>query len=101
MNKSDVVQALVLSGHAPDLHQAEGALDRVLDVISKALSNGEAVSIRNFGKFETRPRAAVIRRNPTSGKTMNVPARIGIGFVPAQNLKERINMQLLGAVSAL
>lgn len=95
MNKSDVLRALIMGGHASDPIRAEDVLDCVLGVISKSLACGEAVSIRNFGKFEPRPRAAVTRKHPISGVEMTVPARIGVGFVPSVHLKERINSNVL------
>lgn len=91
VNKSDVVRALVLSGHALDPAAAEATLDRVLDVISKSLACGEAVSIRNFGKFEPRLRTAVTRKHPVTRREIAVPPTVGVGFVPSAHLKERIN----------
>lgn len=87
MNKSDVVQALALDGFG----QPEAAVNRVFDVIGAALACGEAVTIRNFGKFEPRHRSEVTRKNPKTGDPIYVPEKLSVGFVPAPALKQRIN----------
>ena len=91
LNKSDIVEALAQDGHP----RPGAAVDRMLEVIAKALRLGESVSIRNFGKFEPRFRSAVIRRNPKTGIAINVPEKHSVGFVPAPALKERINLGMV------
>lgn len=84
--KADVIRALQIDGLT-----AEDAVDRVLEAITIALVNGQAVVIRGFGRFEPRQRKAVVRRNPVSGLDMHVPPRRTVGFVPSDSLKARVN----------
>jgi integration host factor subunit beta len=89
MNRSDIVDELVLLGTEPE--DARLAVDRVLNAISRSLACGERVTIRNFGKFEPRQRRPVVRKNPVSGQEIPVPEKVSIGFVAAPALKERVN----------
>lgn len=92
MNRSDIVDELVLLGTEPE--DARLAVDRVLNAISRSLACGERVTIRNFGKFEPRNRRPVIRKNPVSGEPIDVPEKVSIGFVAAPALKERVNRSI-------
>jgi nucleoid DNA-binding protein len=89
MNRSDIVDELVLLGSEPD--DARLAVDRVLNAISRSLACGERVTIRNFGVFSPRQRKPVVRKNPVTGIEIPVPEKVSIGFVAAPALKERVN----------
>ena len=90
MNKSDLLRA-VASKESCTIREAEKIVDAFLDVIALSLALDEDVSIRNFGKFEVRDRAEVVRKNPRTGEPIHVPAKKGIGFKPSPALKDRTN----------
>jgi nucleoid DNA-binding protein len=77
-----------------DHKDAKAMVDRVLNSISRSLACGEPVTLRNFGKFETRSRRAGTRRNPMTGDSVEVPEKMTVGFVAAPALKARVNPQL-------
>lgn len=66
-------------------------VDSVFNVISRVLSGGENVKISNFGQFVVRERKERKGRNPQSGEEIMIPASKGIGFKPAQGLKDSVN----------
>lgn len=90
MNKSDLLRA-VASKEGCTIKEAERIIDAFLDVISLSLALDENVSIRNFGKFEVRDRAEVVRKNPRTGEPIAVPAKRGLGFKASPQLKDRVN----------
>lgn len=90
MNKSDLLRA-VASKQNCTIRDAEKIIDAFLDVIALSLALEEDVSVRNFGKFEVRNRAEVVRKNPRTGEPIQVPAKKGVGFKPSPHLKERVN----------
>jgi DNA-binding protein HU-beta len=90
VNKSDLLRA-VATKEGVTLRQAERLVDAFLDVIALSLALEEDVSIRNFGKFEVRERAEVVRKNPRTGEPIPVPAKRGVGFRAAPHLKDRVN----------
>ncbi|SIS86001.1 HU family DNA-binding protein [Alicyclobacillus vulcanalis] len=67
---------------------AEAAVNKVFEIIEKALANGEKVQIIGFGTFETRSRAARSGRNPQTGEVIEIPASTVPAFKPGNKLKE-------------
>lgn len=90
MNKSDLLRA-ISNKESCTIGDAERIVDAFLDVIGLSLALDESVSIRNFGKFEARHRAEVVRKNPRTGESISVPPKRGIGFKPSPHLKDRVN----------
>lgn len=90
MNKSDLLRA-VASKEACTIKEAEKIIDAFLEIVSLSLALDEDVSVRNFGKFEVRHRAEVVRKNPRTGEAIQVPAKKGVGFKPSPHLKDRVN----------
>jgi len=50
-------------------------VQRTLDIIVEALSNGKTVELRNFGVFKVKSRKGRTGRNPRTGETVPVPPR--------------------------
>lgn len=67
---------------------------RVLDVIGLALSCGETVSIRNFGRFEPRLKGASTGVNPKTGARVEIPEKFAVSFIAAPALKARLNPEM-------
>ena len=63
MNKTELIDAVA---EAADLTKAESsrAVDAVVAAITKALKDGDAVTLVGFGTFQVRDRAARTGRNP-------------------------------------
>lgn len=90
MNKSDLIQAASEATGLPVLQVTE-IVASVLECIELSLACGESVTIRDFGRFESRDRAATMRVNPRTRAEVKVPAKRAVAFTAAPCLKRRIN----------
>lgn len=61
-----------------------------LEVITKVLKNGEQVTLRGFGTFKTRQRAARTARNPHTNEEINVPTKTVPVFVASDTLRRNM-----------
>lgn len=85
MNKAQLVEEIrYLLGGEEEVTKAEAerSLNAVLDAIEAAVLNGERVVLSGFGVFEMRERSARQGRNPQTGETIEIPAKV----VPAAKL---------------
>jgi len=90
MNKSDLVAAIA-DGSGLTKADAARALSATTGAISRALSNGDKVSITGFGSFLVRNRAARSGRNPQTGAPINISASKMPAFKAGKFLKESVN----------
>ena len=67
------------------------AVDAVLDTITEALKNGEAVNFVGFGSFVARPRAARTGLNPQTKEQIQIPASTVPAFKAGKALKDALN----------
>lgn len=90
MTKTDLIQSV--SG-AVDMPQkaVEKALNAMLDTISEAMENGDAVTIPGFGTFSRKHRSARRGRNPQTGEEMDIPACDVPAFKPGKRLRDAVN----------
>ena len=66
-------------------------VQRTLDYIAEAVSQGKKVEIRNFGIFEIKVRRARIGRNPNDPDTsVPIPQRTIVKFRPGKELRESV-----------
>jgi integration host factor subunit alpha len=66
-------------------------LESVLDIIKTTLESGDKVKIQGFGRFDIKEKDSRKGRNPSTGKTMILPARRIVTFKLSGLLKARIN----------
>ena len=66
------------------------AIDAVFDVMTKALSKGEKVTLVGFGSFEVRKREARKGRNPQTGAEIKIAARKVPVFRAGKVLKDSV-----------
>ncbi|MFT7300836.1 MAG: DNA-binding protein HU-beta [Porticoccus sp.] len=90
MNKSELVDAIA---DAADLSKASAAraLDSAVDAVTKALSNGDQVSLVGFGTFSVKHRAARAGRNPQTGAEIQIKAANVPSFKAGKALKDAVN----------
>lgn len=90
MNKAELVEAMA---EAADLPKAAAgrALDGMIDTITKALQDGDTVSVIGFGSFVVRDRAARSGRNPKTGETIQIAASKSPAFKAGKALKDAVN----------
>jgi len=63
----------------------------VLDNISLALSRGDKVELRGFGSFRVKQRCSRRARNPRTGTSVAVPAKLVPFFKASNELKSLVN----------
>ena len=55
--------------------QAEAALNAFTETVFEALKAGDKVQLMGFGTFEVKERAARVGRKPSTGETIEIPAK--------------------------
>lgn len=90
MNKAELIDA-VADGADISKADATRAIDAVVDQITKALQNGDQVTLVGFGTFSVKARAARTGRNPRTGETLDIPASKVPGFKAGKALKDAVN----------
>ena len=88
MNKGDLVNEVAKI--VDTKKDAQAVVDCVFSSITKALENGDAVSLIGFGSFKVAARKARTGRNPQTGEEINIAARNVPKFVAGKALKEAV-----------
>lgn len=90
MNKAELVEAIAVDA---DISKAAAgrAVDSLVTSITKALQDGDQVSLVGFGTFLIRERAARSGRNPQTGEPIEIQAAKVPGFKPGKALKDAVN----------
>jgi len=91
MTKSELVDAIVSLEDQITRREAEVVVNNILTAIGDALGRGERVELRGFGSFYTKERDARVGRNPKTGASVNVPAKIVPQFKPGKELRDRVD----------
>jgi len=91
MTKSKLVE--IIANHQDQItrREAEVVVSTIFAAIGDALSRGERVELRGFGSFYTKQRNARIGRNPKTGDTVQVPAKVVPQFKPGKDLRDRVD----------
>ncbi len=90
MNKSELIDAVAA---AADISKAKAAqaVDGVTSAVTKALSQGDQVTLVGFGTFSVRERAARTGRNPRTGEEIKIAAAKIPAFKAGKALKDAVN----------
>lgn len=88
MNKATLIAKIA---EQTDLNrkQAENALNAFIDVVTEVLKEGDKVQLMGFGTFEVKERAARTGRKPSTGETIEIPAKKIPGFKAGKGLKDQ------------
>ena len=66
-------------------------VQKTLDYITEALTDGQTIEFRDFGVFEVRERKARIGRNPNKPEhVVEIPPRKIVKFKPGKKMKEQV-----------
>ena len=90
LTKTQLVSALA-DAMDSDKKSAGAALDAIVDVITKEVSGGGAVTLPGVGKIYCRERPARIVRNPATGEQIHKEADKVVKMTIAKALKESVN----------
>ena len=74
MNKTELI-AKVAESTGTTKKEAEKAVAATFDTICAALAAGDKVQLVGFGTFEVKERAARVGRKPSTGETIEIPAK--------------------------
>ena len=89
MTKNELIAAI-----ADDAAKSKADVSAVLtsfaSVISKTLKSGDDVTLGGIGKLSPSKREARQARNPSTGATINVPAKTVVKFKVAKDLADSI-----------
>lgn len=90
MTKADIVEEITES---TDLNKKEAfvVVDLIIENIKKALSEGDKIELRGFGSFKVKMRKQRKARNPRTGETVDVPAKLVPYFKVSKALKKKVN----------
>ena len=89
MTKPDLI-AQVAANTEMSKKSAEQAVNAVFAALSKALSEGETLTISGFGTFEMRERAERQGINPRTREPITIAASRSIVFKPGKSLKDTL-----------
>ena len=91
MIKSELIRAL--NEKLPELQarDVELALNCMLNQMADALVEGERIEIRGFGSFDLHHRSSRIGRNPRTGESLSLPAKVKVHFKPGKEIRDRVD----------
>lgn len=95
MTKSELIALLaadpaVIGNHLTARH-VDDAVNSILNAMTAALAQGSRIEIRGFGSFSLNYRPPRVGRNPKSGDTVEVPAKIVPHFKAGKEMRERVD----------
>ena len=90
MTKAELVEFVA---EKADLTKADAgrALEAVMEGITKGLKESGKVTLVGFGTFSAKKREARTGRNPQTGETVKIPARVAPSFKAGNSLKDSLN----------
>jgi len=94
MTKADLVEQ-VYEAIGPGVTKKDcgAVVDAFLNSVKQALANGEHIEIRGFGTFKVRERRPRLARNPRTGESVRVPARLVPVFKPSRLFKAEVERE--------
>ncbi len=91
MTRSQLIQRLAQQ-HPYLVHdEVERIVKTIFGKISEALARGERIELRGFGVFTVKEYASRVGRNPRTGETVHVPAKLHPHFKSGKELRRRLN----------
>lgn len=86
MNKSELVSAIAAESGLTKV-DSKKALDAAVAAVTKALKDGDKVTLVGFGTFSVAKRAARQGINPATKKAINIPAKSVVKFKAGSDLE--------------
>ena len=90
MNKQELIDA-VAARTGESKATTTDLLNAVLEIVGRALSEGDSVQLVGFGSFSVGQRAARTGRNPATGAEMQIAAAKTVKFTAGKAFKEAVN----------
>ena len=89
MNKADLVSAIAAEAGLSKA-DAKKAVEAFVSTVTKALQEGDKVSLIGFGTFSVAERSAGTGINPSTKATITIPAKKAAKFKPGAELADAI-----------
>ena len=89
MNKAELIAAIAAQTGLSK-KDSESAVNAFVDIVTKALAQGEKVQIVGFGAFDVKERAERIGRNPQTKQEIKIPASRAPQFKAGKALKDAV-----------
>lgn len=89
MTKQELIEKLAGKEGMPKT-KGEEIVNFIIDEITKSMIKGDEVVITGFGKFVVVRKPARQGRNPKTGETVQIPAKVVPKFRPGKALKEAV-----------
>lgn len=89
MNKQELI-AIVAEDNEISKAMAGRVVDSVFTNITKAVASGDTFQLIGFGTFKTAERAAREGRNPSTGETVQIQAKVTPKFIPGAAFKAAV-----------
>lgn len=90
MNKTELVDAVAKAANLKKV-DAENAVESVFSTIINSLQNKEEVRLLGFGSFVVAQTKATTARNPRTGETIQVPAKLKAKFRPGKMITDALS----------
>lgn len=97
ITRADLAEA-VYSSVGLSRTESANLVERILELLSDALVDGEAVKLSSFGSFHVRSKNERIGRNPKTGEEVPILPRKVLIFKPSNVLKSKINKSMVSSV---
>ena len=91
MTKSELIALLAADPAVIGNHLTARDVNSILNAMTAALAQGSRIEIRGFGSFSLNYRPPRVGRNPKSGDTVEVPAKIVPHFKAGKEMRERVD----------
>lgn len=90
MTKADLVEEIA---RETGLSKKDTSIvvNMIIENICKALAEGNKVELRGFGSFKVKSRKPRKARNPRTGASVDVPAKLVPYFKASNELKAKVN----------
>ena len=91
-SQNEIIKELAVKCNLP-LNQTKKIVDHFAEVITSDLKTYGLVNLPHLGKLKTHEKAAHLGRNPRTGKTVEVPAKVRVLFKAKKTLAENIGQR--------
>lgn len=90
MNRAELVEILA-SKNGLSKTASQAVLETLIDTIQTTVKKGGIVQFAGFGTFKSVKRAARVRRNPSTGANLKVPANTVPKFTAGTKFKAAVD----------
>lgn len=91
MIKSELIELIAARmTHLSEKQVADG-INKIIELLSHALINGQRIEIRGFGSFSLHYRPPRNAHNPKTGEKVVTEAKYSPHFKPGKELRDRVN----------